>query len=96
MLTIKNLIVTIYSVGILSGAIYPVSAVVVDVDYEYDMVTIEDKCGNLYQFCGAEDWYKGDYANAIFFDMGTPTVKDDVILSVRYEGYQGMEIEIHE
>ena len=68
--------------------IYPKSAIVTEVDYENDLVTITDFSGRMYAFYGCDDWYEGDICAAIMDDNGTPeTVYDDIILEVRYCGW---------
>ena len=68
--------------------IYPTSMIVVEVDYENNLVTIVDFEGRMYQFYGCEDWYKNDICAVIMDDNGTSeTVYDDIIIQVRYCGY---------
>ena len=68
--------------------IYPTSMIVVEVDYENDLVTIADFEGRAYQFYGCEDWYENDICAVIMDDNGTSeTVYDDIILQTRYCGY---------
>lgn len=38
-----------------------IEAVVVNLDYEKDLVTIKDAEGHLWQFAECEDWLVGDY-----------------------------------
>lgn len=38
-----------------------VEATVVGLDYEKDLVTIQDKDGHLWQFAECEDWMVGDH-----------------------------------
>ena len=55
------------------------------VDVSQDVATFEDRCGNLWQ-ADAEDWSTWDHAAAIMSDAGTPEIKDDIIVAIRYEG----------
>lgn len=66
---------------------YPLTAVVVNVDYENDIVTCRDYADNEWEFFGAEDWIKGDLASMIMNDKGTAAIKDDEIITVRYSGW---------
>ena len=64
---------------------YPMAGVVVDVNYDTDIVTI-DSHSNLWEFKGTEDWCPGDIAACIMSDNGTRTIYDDIIVDVRYQG----------
>ena len=55
------------------------------VDVSQDVVTFEDRHGDLWQIY-AEDWTTGDHAAAIMSDAGTPEIEDDIIVVIRYEG----------
>ena len=66
---------------------YPAAAVVFEIDRESDTVFAEDYNGNVWAFCGAEDWICGDVVSFIMCDMGTPEIYDDEIESVRYVGH---------
>lgn len=68
---------------------YPLTAVVVELDAENDIVVCEDYAGNTWEFFGIEDWIEGDIASMIMNDKGTPEIKDDEIISVRYGGWIG-------
>ena len=63
---------------------YPMAGVVVDVNYDTDIVTI-DSHSNLWEFKGTEDWCPGDIAACIMSDNGTRTIYDDIIVDVRYQ-----------
>lgn len=66
---------------------YPTCGEVVEVDYENDLVVVEDFNGNLWEFEGCEDWLEGDIASMIMNDCGTPEIYDDEIVTVKYSGY---------
>ena len=66
---------------------YPLTAEVVSLEYENDLVVVEDFNGNLWEFEGCEDWMEGDVVAMIMSDEGTKTIYDDEILQVRYCGY---------
>lgn len=69
------------------GKEYPMSAVVVELDAERDVVVIEDFNGNLWEFESIEDWMVGDICACIMNDMGTEIIYDDVIVTTKYCGY---------
>lgn len=89
-LTIAGLLTT----AILSGAnpdtelaFYPKSGIVVEVNYEADVVTVEDTMGHYWTFEGTEDWLENDICSMIMCDAGTPmNIIDDIICGVTYEG----------
>lgn len=58
---------------------------IISIDYTSDTVYVINANGQVFSFAGAEDWLVGDYLTAIMQDKGTDTVKDDSIVSVRYE-----------
>lgn len=66
--------------------VYPMSGQVVTINAEDDTVTIESRNGNLWEFCGIEDWQVGDYCACLMDNNGTEIIYDDIIRSVRYEG----------
>lgn len=86
MLPIKKLFLILSALAIVNGSIYPQIGIVVNVDVAADIVTCEDYNGFLWQFEGAEDWQENDIASFVMFDMGTKNIKDDIILSVKYNG----------
>lgn len=58
---------------------------IISIDYTGDIVYVINANGQVFSFTGAEDWLEGDYLTAIMQDNGTDTVKDDSIVSVKYE-----------
>lgn len=70
-----------------NSRIYPETAIVTELDYATDTVTVECFNGNLFSFYGTEDWAEGDICSMLMNDNGTPIVYDDEILSVKYSGY---------
>lgn len=66
---------------------YPLSTVVTDVNMEQNIVVVEDFNGNLWEFCGCEDWFEGDICALIMDNMGTEFVEDDEIVSIKYCGF---------
>lgn len=71
-----------------ADGIYAMTAQVYRLDYEADIVTIEDANGNLWDFEGTEDYCEGDLVSCVMWDAGTPeTIYDDHILSARFSGF---------
>lgn len=66
---------------------YAMTAVVSDLDYAGDTVTVENASGFTWCFEGTEDWEVGDVASLVMDDNGTEIIFDDEIVSVRYSGY---------
>lgn len=72
----------------MNSIVYPSSAVVVSLDYDNDVVTVQDANGFLWSFHGCEDYYENDMVSLIFSNNGTPdSVLDDIIISAKYSGY---------
>lgn len=67
--------------------LYALVGVVVNVDIDNDVVTFADFNGNLWELDGVEDWEIDDICGAVMFDNDTGVITDDIILSVRYNGY---------
>ncbi len=91
-----TLIITIFQLFNFSGAkslpkdvnVYPLVVTVYEIDYKKDVVTFETYNGNLLEWEGIEDLDTNDTCALLMCDMGTPEIKDDVILSVRYSGFE--------
>lgn len=64
--------------------LYPLSTTVTKI--ENNTVTAEDSNGNLWSFDGAEDWEINDSCALIMNDNNTKDIRDDVIISTRYQG----------
>lgn len=67
--------------------IYPETAVVCDVDYKQDIVTVETKGGFQYQFYGVEDWMVDDVVSLLMKKNETESIRDDEIVMVTYSGF---------
>lgn len=64
--------------------LYPLSTTVTEINN--NTVTVEDSNGNLWSFDGAEDWEINDSCALIMNDNNTKDIRDDVIISTRYQG----------
>ncbi len=64
--------------------LYPLSTTVTEINN--NTVTVEDSNGNLWSFNGAEDWEINDTCALIMDDNSTKDIRDDVIISTRYQG----------
>ena len=70
------------------NGLYPKFSVVVNVDYNNDIVTVKDFNGFLWEFFGCEDWIENDICSLLMFDNNTSdTIFDDIIVDVRYDGW---------
>ncbi len=67
--------------------LYPLSAVVVSLDEENDIVAVEDCVGFVWEFTGIEDWSVGDGCSMIMNNNGTNVIFDDEIVVVHYERF---------
>lgn len=63
--------------------LYPLSTTVTQINN--DTVTVEDATGNLWSFDGTEDWQVGDGCALIIHDNSTKDIRDDVIISAKYQ-----------
>lgn len=67
---------------------YAKSTIVIDINYDDDLVTVQDFFGNTWQFFGCEDWAKGDICALIMDNNGTSdTIYDDFIINTNYCGW---------
>lgn len=95
-MNLMTLIMTIVQMFNLSSAkatpkevnVYPIVAVVSEVDRVQDIVTFETNNGDLFEWEGIEDLEVNDTCALMMCDIGTPEIKDDVILSIRYSGFE--------
>lgn len=95
-MSLMTLIMTVIQLFNLSGAksmpkevsVYSLVVVVSEVDRAQDIVTFETSNGDLFEWEGVEDLEVDDTCALLMCDMGTPEVKDDVILSIRYSGFE--------
>lgn len=67
--------------------LYSMGGVIVETSYANDMVTFRDFNGNLWQFQGVEDFSVNDCVSVIMDSKKTPEIRDDEIVSVRYDGW---------
>lgn len=67
--------------------IYPDTMIITNLDYENDIVTVENSNGFLYQFYGTEDYTEGDFVSCIMWTNGTQKVTDDEIIRACYSGF---------
>ena len=74
--------------------IYARVAVITNLDFNEDIVEVEDAVGFIWEFEGVEDYMIGDVVAMIMQSDGSPeTILDDVILNVTYSGYIDADIE---
>lgn len=66
---------------------YPLTTIIVSLDYTIDEVVAMDFNGNEWVFYGCEDWYVMDICALIMDDNDTPTIYDDIVVDCRYSGW---------
>ena len=66
---------------------YPLTTVVVSVDYDHDEVVCLDFNQNEWIFEGCEDWEVFDICSMIMDDNDTDLIYDDAIICVRCDGW---------
>ena len=87
-LTAIALILILTAIALTASAeVYPLTAKVVEVNYDDDIVTVETFTGFLFSFEGCEDWAEGDCASLIMEDNGTEKIFDDEIIMAQYGGW---------
>ena len=87
-LTVIALILILTAIALTASAeVYPLTAKVVEVNYDDDTVTVETFTGFLFSFEGCEDWAEGDCASLIMDDNGTEKIFDDEIITAQYGGW---------
>lgn len=64
--------------------LYPITAMVSEIDPATDTVVFEDCMGFRWAMYGIEDWRPGDSASLLMHDNDTATIYDDVIITARY------------
>lgn len=69
------------------GAMYAMTAKVVEVNEAADLVTVVDSTGNLWAFYGCEDWQVNDCASLVMYDAGTQSIYDDEVINARYNAW---------
>ncbi len=62
---------------------YPGIGIIYEIDKSADIVRYTDGVNNWY-FSGVDDWQVGDTILTVMYDNNTQTVKDDIIISVKY------------
>ena len=87
-LTAIALILILTAIALTASAeVYPLTAKVVEVNYDDDTVTVETFTGFLFSFEGCEDWTEGDCASLIMEDNGTEKIFDDEVITAQYGGW---------
>ena len=67
--------------------LYPRAFVITELDYENDLVIVEDATEHIWDFEEIEDWEIGDMVVAIMSDNGTEIMSDDYFVEIRWAGY---------
>lgn len=66
---------------------YPDCGLIIGFDFTADLVIYQTQNGNIFSFHGIDDFFVGDLVAVIMNDAGTPEVKDDIVVNVRYVGW---------
>lgn len=64
---------------------YATNLVVKKIDRKKNKVTARNWCGYPYPFTGVSDLEKGDVIACIMYTKGTASIKDDVVITAKYE-----------
>ena len=67
--------------------LYPLTARVIGIYADSDIVLVDTATGISYKFYGIEDYECNDIVSMIMDDNGTESVYDDKIVEVRYSGF---------
>lgn len=86
-------IASLITIAVLDGAnptanlgFYPVSAQVIEADYNTNTWAIVDTRDHVWELDEPEDWMVGDNCSCIFCDNGTEDITDDIPVIVWYVG----------
>lgn len=66
---------------------YALTTIVVSLDYDNDVVEVQDFNGNVWAFDGCEDWQLMDICSMCMNNNDTQTIYDDTIVSTHYNGW---------
>lgn len=64
---------------------YATNLMVKRIDHKKNKVYCRNWCGYPYQFYGVEDLEKGDVVACIMYTKGTSSIKDDRVISAKFE-----------
>lgn len=71
-----------------ASSLYSQTAVIVNLNYSIDLVTVQTAGGILYDFYGCEDYTINDFVSLMMWDNGTPNaIYDDAVIDAHYAGY---------
>ena len=83
----------VVSIASADANIYARVGVIYEINYEEDFFVVEDSVGFLWEYNGVEDFNVGDVVAMMMADIeGTPSILDDVILSVTFSGYVAADV----
>lgn len=89
-LMVCSVLMVMIAVGSASAEMYPMTAKVVFVDYDSDVVIVETFAGFQFALKGCEDWIVGDCVSLIMEDNGTEFIYDDEIIMAQYSAWELM------
>lgn len=64
---------------------YATNLIVKKIDRKKNKVIAKNWCGYPYPFTGVSDFEKGDVIACIMWTKGTASIKDDVVITAKYE-----------
>ena len=64
---------------------YATNLIVKKVDYKHNKVVAKNWCGYTYTFYGVSDLEKDDVITCIMWTKGTKSIKDDVVITAKFE-----------
>ena len=67
---------------------YPMTGFIVEIDYDQDLIVIEDANGFLWEWQGIEDYSINDIVSMLMFSNFSKTIFDDSIILIRFSGFQ--------
>ena len=66
---------------------YPNTMIITDLDYDNDIIIMEDFNGHVWMYDGIEDNLIGDVMSCIMYNNKTKSIYDDEIVKMKYSGY---------
>lgn len=64
---------------------YATNLIVKKVDRKHNKVYTKNWCGYIYPFSGVNDLEKGDVITCIMWTKGTKSIKDDAVITAKFE-----------
>lgn len=83
----KNIIsiiltILIFISALIGIALYSLDVIIIEVNTDSDVVSVEDATGNIWEFYGIDNWSVDDTCTLIMFNHFTEKIFDDIIIKV--------------